>query len=82
MENWTSSSTKDYYEALADFLMTEQREIQKKFDFEIPGYVLEEIVFTQGKQQKDNLSTIINVAVINNRIKKKDADELKREYCR
>ena len=84
MESWTSYSTKDIYELLAEmeFVIAQGREIQKKFKFEIPDYVLAEIVRTRNKVQKLNLSALINLAVINRRLTENNAKELKDTYCK
>lgn len=83
MQNWTSTSTKDisYLQERLNYITTQGREIQKNFEFIIPNYVLEEIVDTQNKQQKTNLSAIINLAKINKRLTEEQANKLKEAYC-
>lgn len=83
MQNWTSTSTKDisYLQERLNYITTQGREIQKKFEFIIPNYVLEEIVDTQSKHQKTNLSAIINLAKINKRLTEEQANKLKEAYC-
>lgn len=51
--------------------------IQKKYDFNIPKYVLDEIV---NNNDKDNLNEIINLAVMNRRLSKTNANILKNDY--
>lgn len=84
MENCTSPSTKDinYLQERLNYITTQGREIQKKFEFAIPNYVLEEIIDTRNKQQKLNLVAIINLATINNRLTQEQANRLKDTYCR
>lgn len=83
MQNWTSTSTKDisYLQERLNYITAQGREIQKNFEFIIPNYVLEEIVDTQNKQQKTNLSAIINLAKINKRLTEEQANKLKEAYC-
>ena len=84
MKKWTSPSTKDinYLQERLDYITTQGKEIQKNFEFAIPNYVLEEIVDNQNKQQKLNLIAIINLATINNRLTREQANRLKDTYCR
>lgn len=51
--------------------------IQKKYNFDIPGYVLDEII---SDDDKNNLNKIINLAVMNKRLSKADANILKNDY--
>lgn len=79
----TSYSTKDLQGLLAEleFIKAQGREIQKKFEFTIPDYILEEIVLTRNKLEKLSLQIMINMAVLNKRITKGQARKLKNAFC-
>ncbi|MBR2587869.1 MAG: hypothetical protein IKD77_01535 [Bacilli bacterium] len=72
-------STKDLKNALTEmiFIKAQGIEIQKKFEFVIPDYVLDEIVLARNKLNKANLQLMINMAVLNNRLTNEQAKELK-----
>ena len=63
---------------MVETIETKEKEIQANFDFIIPNYVLREIVITQGRFKRYNVITLINLAKINNRISKKNAEILKK----
>lgn len=73
-------STKDLKNALTEmiFIKAQGIEIQKKFEFVIPDYVLDEIVLARNKLNKANLQLMINMAVLNNRLTNEQAKELKK----
>lgn len=48
------------------------KELQKNFDFSIPSYILSEM-----RKDNQNVFALINLAIINNRISKENADILK-----
>lgn len=55
------------------------KEIQKKYNFEIPDYVLHEIVEKEGENSSNNIIALINLAKVNNRLLPEDADILRKE---
>ncbi len=55
------------------------KEIQKKYNFEIPDYVLHEIVEKEGESSSNNIIALINLAKVNNRLLPEDADILRKE---
>lgn len=79
----TSYSTKELQGLLTKmmFIKVQGSEIQKKYNFTIPDYILEEIVTTRNKLDRLNIQLMINMAVINNRLTKGQARMLKKEYC-
>lgn len=83
MSYGTNYSTKELQELLTEmmFVTAQGSEIQKKYEFTIPDYILEEIVLTRNKLNRLNLQLMINMAVINNRLTKGQATMLKKEYC-
>ena len=52
-----------------------EKKIQEQYDFEIPNYVLEEMIVPSEK-----LFLFINIAVLNNRLSKENAQYLKNKY--
>ncbi len=78
-----SYSTEELQELLIKMrhIIEQCEEIQKKFEFTIPNYVLEEIVFTKNKMEKCNLHLMINIAFLNNKLTKRQAQKLKKYYC-
>ena len=82
MSYGTRYSTEELQKLLTEFMFVKMQgtEIQKKFNFIIPDYVLEEIVLTRNKLDKLNLNLMINLAVINNRLTKRQAKMLKNEF--
>lgn len=78
-----SYSTKELEDLLTETMIIKKKckDIQKKFDFTIPDYVLEEIVLTRNKKEKVNLCLMINIAVLNNKLTKGQARKLKKSYC-
>lgn len=57
-----------------------KKKIQEKFQFEIPIYILNEIIESRNKHREDNINALINLATINNRIDVENAKILKNEY--
>lgn len=54
-----------------------KEKIQMKYGFEIPNYVLDEMI----NVRPSNLYCLINLAVINNRLSNKNAEILKEKEC-
>lgn len=54
-----------------------KEKIQMKYGFEIPNYVLDEII----SGRPSNLYCLINLAVINKRLSKKNAEILQEKEC-
>lgn len=57
-----------------------EQKIQEKFNFIIPDYVLNEIVETEDNPDPDNINALINLAIVNNRINKRNAKILKKYF--
>lgn len=55
------------------------KEIQRKYTFEIPDYVLHEIVEKEEENSNDNIIALINLATVNNKILLENAKILKRD---
>lgn len=55
-----------------------KEKIQMKYNFKIPDYILDEMI--NGK--KNNLCYLINLAVMNNRLSKENAQILKDRECK
>lgn len=55
-------------------------EIQSRFDFVIPNYILDEIIEHENSNYKDNLYYLINCAVMNNRITIENAKKIREVY--
>lgn len=55
-------------------------EIQARFDFVIPNYILDEIIEQEDSAYKDNLYYLINCAVMNNRITIENAKKIREVY--
>ena len=51
--------------------------IQEQYDFEIPNYVLEEMIVPSEK-----IFLFINIAVLNNRLSKENAQYLKSQFIK
>lgn len=54
--------------------------IQSRFDFAIPNYILDEIIEQENNICKDNLYFLINCAVMNNRITLENAKKIREVY--
>lgn len=67
---------KEYIECMEN----KRKEIQDKFSFEIPTYILDEIIESAGRHREDNINCLINAAIINDRISEEDAYFLKNEF--
>ncbi|MBP3596486.1 MAG: hypothetical protein J6J60_04100 [Clostridia bacterium] len=63
---------------MGQFLKQKMKEIQSKFNFEIPDYVLEEIIIGN----KENLRALIGLAKVNNRFSESQANILILIFCR
>jgi len=63
-----------------EWMNIERKKIQEKFQFEIPIYILDEIIESKNKHREDNINALINLATINNRIDVENAKILKNEY--
>lgn len=55
--------------------------IQRKFDFILPNYIIDEIVKSEKKKDYSNLHYLINCAVVNGRISENNAKIIKNFYC-
>lgn len=55
-------------------------EIQSRFDFAIPNYILDEIIEQENSSYKENLYYLINCAVMNNRITIENAKKIREVY--
>lgn len=55
-------------------------EIQTKFDFVLPDYIIDEIIENENSKSFLNLHYLINCAVVNNRITENNAKLLKQIY--
>lgn len=55
------------------------KEIQKKYNFEIPDYVLHEIVEKEGENSSNSIIALINLAKVNDRLLPENADILRKE---
>lgn len=66
-----------------DFLKWNQKanEIQSKFDFILPNYIIDEIIENEENKAYFNLYCLINCAVINGTISKDNEKILKQVYC-
>lgn len=53
--------------------------VQEKYNFEIPDYVLQEIV--RDRIDKNKIRLFINLAVENNRITREEGEQLKNDFC-
>lgn len=53
--------------------------IQRKYTFEIPDYVLHEIVEKEERNSNDNIIALINLATINNKISLENSKILKKD---
>lgn len=68
--------------------MEQEKEVNPEFD--IPYYIFEEIVeyveqTAQGRcrcMKWENIKSLLNLAVINNRLTKQQAELLKQRFCR
>lgn len=54
------------------------KNVQKKYNFEIPMYILSEMI--KDNYDKNELCLLINMAKINNRFTEDEADLLKYDY--
>lgn len=63
---------------MGQFLKQKMKEIQSNFNFEIPDYVLEEIIIGN----KENLRALIGLAKLNNRFSESQANILISIFCR
>lgn len=57
-------------------------EIQEKFGFEIPFYILEEIALAKENIDKLRLGILINTAELNDKITSEQSKKLKQIYCK
>lgn len=65
-----------------DFFKWNQKakEIQSKFDFILPNYIIDEIIENEEKKTYFNLYCLINCAVINGTISQNNEKRLKEVY--
>ena len=54
-------------------------ELQKEYDFEIPKYILTELI--KPSYNKLNVASLINLAVVNDRFTSDEGLLLKNKYC-
>ncbi len=58
----------------------EKKNIQSKFDFNIPDYLIDEIIESHSNKIYNNLQYLINCAIINGKISKENGYMLKKVY--
>ena len=63
-----------------EIMENQRKKIQDKFQFEIPIYILDEIIESINKNREDNINCLINLAKINDRITEEHANALKNEF--
>lgn len=63
---------------MGQFLKQKMKKIQSKFNFEIPDYVLEEILIGN----KENLKALIGLAKVNDRFSEDEANILISIFCK
>ena len=54
--------------------------IQSQFDFIIPNYIIDEIISNEYSKNYSNLHYLINAAVVNKKLTKKNGNILKKLY--
>ena len=54
--------------------------IKNKFNFDIPNYIIDEIIENEDSKNYSNLHYLINCAVVNRKITKDNGIMLKKEY--
>ena len=79
MENLVENEEIDRILKIESKIEKRGKEIQKKYNFEIPDYVLHEIVEKEGESSSNNIIALINLAKVNNRLLPEDADILRKE---
>jgi len=62
-----------------NFLKDERKKIQDKFNFNVPTYILDEIIESKNRNRKENINALINLAKVNDRITAEQAKILKEE---
>lgn len=55
-------------------------EVQSRFDFAIPNYIIDEIIEQENSTYKDNLYCLINCAVMNDRMTAENAKKIREFY--
>ena len=60
---------------------TKSSQIQSKFKFIIPNYIIDEIIENEEKKDYLNLHYLVNCAVINGRISETEGNIIKQAYC-
>lgn len=55
-------------------------EVQARFNFTIPNYILDEIIEQENSSYKDNLYCLINCAVMNHSITSENAKKIRELY--
>ena len=63
-----------------NFLANERKKIQDKFKFDIPTYILDEIIESKNRHRKENINALINLAKVNERVTDEQAKILKNEF--
>ena len=54
--------------------------IQSQFNFNLPNYIIDEIINNESSKNYRNLHILINVAILNNKLSKKDGNILRSIY--
>lgn len=56
------------------------KNIQANFAFDLPNYIIDEIIEKENCNDYENLYCLINCAVLNGRISRENADKIKHVY--
>lgn len=70
---------KKYYIEEIEYIEFKYKQIQKRYNFKIPKYILRELA--SSSYNKRELCMLINMAIMNKRITIKEGEILKKEYC-
>ena len=54
--------------------------IRSQFNFNLPNYIIDEIINNESSKNYRNLHILINVAILNNKLSKKDGNILRSIY--
>lgn len=58
-----------------------QKEIQANFDFIVPNYIIDEIIYLEPSKDYSKLHSLLLLAVYNRRISMEEAVKIEQVYC-
>lgn len=80
LENLDINEKNKILKEYIEYQTEERKKVQDRYEFDIPIYILDEIIESYNKHREENINVLINMAKINGRLDEQQAKMLKNEF--